>query len=363
MVEFVKPLICFYDNSQFIFSEQYQLINCPVDLSVDLFLHRIEKEHAEAMKIVQINFEYNDDIVSWNKKSLYTSAKAHVFIVDHYELLSFSEIKKRFDLKSIQHKFKILIEKSEFIKHVAYIKNEIANGRIYQVNLTAPLVCETQDSELNVFFHYEKNFNSEYKAFLPMHHFTLMSFSPELFIQQRNQLLITRPIKGSSRSDQDFDQELYRNTKEEAELSMIVDLLRNDLNSLDVQYSAEVTKHRQQMQLGYIQHTYSEIQVRNVQSLSTVLQHLLPGGSISGCPKIESLKVIAEVEKYRRQAYTGTLGWWKGSDFCLSLSIRSFIQTTGQLIYHAGCGIVYDSDPESEWTEFLLKTGNLNVSS
>jgi anthranilate/para-aminobenzoate synthase component I len=115
------------------------------------------------------------------------------------------------------------------------------------------------------------------------------------------------------------------------------------------------------MQLGYIQHTFSEIEVETTKNLAEVLAATAPGGSISGCPKVESLKVIAELETYKRQAYTGALGWWKDNNFCLNLSIRTFIKKENQLYYHAGCGIVYDSDANKEWDEFLLKTGQLNV--
>lgn len=156
-------------------------------------------------------------------------------------------------------------------------------------------------------------------------------------------------------------QELINNPKEDAELSMIVDLLRNDLNHVEKESSAQVTAHREVMKLGYIQHTYSEIEIETDKSLPEILRSTMPGGSISGCPKTESLKLIAELETYKRQAYTGTIGWWKDNNFSLNIAIRSFMKYKNQLFYHAGCGIVYDSDSQKEWDEFLLKAGSLNL--
>jgi para-aminobenzoate synthetase component 1 len=182
-----------------------------------------------------------------------------------------------------------------------------------------------------------------------------------LFLKMQNKKLKTQPIKGSLSDEASSITFLLNNPKEEAELSMIVDLLRNDLNRLENKNSAQVNFHRRVMNLGYIQHTFSEIEIESDKTLPEVLLCTMPGGSISGCPKIESLKVISELETYKRQAYTGTIGWWKDNNFCLNITIRSFIKYKKQLIYHSGCGIVYDSDAEKEWNEFLLKAGSLNL--
>ncbi|MBC7421455.1 MAG: chorismate-binding protein [Bdellovibrio sp.] len=353
----MTPLICFYEKDLFIFSLDYEVHHCPAQMRVADFLNTIEKEFFNAMKVIQCNFEFDSMSA---QKALYNGSKASVFVIQNYALKTLAEITAG-DVKNISHQFKPLVSREQFTEQVKIIKGQIAEGRIYQVNLTAPLAAACNESGLDIFNYYQAKFNSEYKAFLPYENYSLISLSPELFLQRVKNQLITRPIKGSSSAEKDFSTSLYKNEKEEAELSMIVDLLRNDLNNLDENQASVVTKHREKMQLGYIQHTYSEIQVSNDQPLASILQKTMPGGSISGCPKIESLKVINELEPYRRQAYTGTLGWWQKNDFTLNLTIRTFIKSHDLLVYHAGCGIVYDSDPESEWDEFLLKTGSLHV--
>jgi para-aminobenzoate synthetase component 1 len=230
------------------------------------------------------------------------------------------------------------------------------------VNLTAPLVAETNEPELSLFKKFFYELNGSFQAMLPFsENMSVLSFSPELFLQKTSGLLSTRPIKGSLKSDLNFEENLINSAKEDAELSMIVDLLRNDLNRIEPNAGAKVSKHRSAMQLGYIQHSYSEVQLATEKNLPEIIACTFPGGSISGCPKIESLKVISELEIYKRQIYTGSIGWWKKDEFTLNLAIRTFIKNDNKLFYHAGCGIVFDSVAEREWEEFILKTGKLNV--
>lgn len=359
----MKPVICFYKNNQFIFSSDYLRLECSADLAVTPFLKNIEDNYANEMKIVQLNFEFDQPDLYIGQRELYPSAKATVFILKKFDLLDWREVFQRLNADPVTQnlQFQASVKKNEFIEKSLYIIDQIKKGRLYQANLTAALSCTTHESSENLFAHFQDFFRGQYKAFLPLANVNVLCFSPELFLQQENQMLTTKPIKGSLEQDKDFANNLIKNTKEEAELSMIVDLLRNDLNSISDRHSSKVLAHREKMQLGYIQHTFSEIAVRSESGLSHIITKTFPGGSISGCPKIESLKVIREVENVKRQIYTGSIGWWQNNDFCLNIAIRSFIHHDENLYYHAGCGIVYDSTPESEWQEFLLKTGALNV--
>lgn len=359
----MKPLICFYKNDQFIYSCEYTRKECAADVSVVDFLKSVERDNQDAMKVVQLNFEFDQQDLYAEQTELYPAAKATIFFLKKFDLLSWDEVLKRLNPTGLKEnlQFKSHVEKNEFIEKANSIIGAIKEGRLYQANLTAALSCATGESSENLFAHYQNFFRGQYKAFLPLANVDILCFSPELFMQQQQRVLITKPIKGSLEQDKDFNNDLIKNTKENAELSMIVDLLRNDLNSISDLHSSKVISHREKMQLGYIQHTFSEISVYSDSPLSHVIEKTFPGGSISGCPKIESLKVIREVESVKRQIYTGSLGWWQNNDFCLNIAIRSFIHHGKNLFYNAGCGIVYDSNPEAEWKEFLLKTGVLNV--
>jgi len=361
----VKKLFCFYKNSEFIVSEDYRLLECGASTKLNEFLSDIQSRFSSQMKIVQINFEAGHETTNAKtQQPLYPSAKASVFVLHSFKSVNESLLPLELETSGIAEeiRFQSLESKSAFIEKVNIIKKEIAAGRLYQANLTAPLKASTAASAEEIFKKYSPSLNGYYKALLPLNNnCTVISFSPELFLQREKNILTTCPIKGSIKSDRSFETELIADNKEDAELSMIVDLLRNDLNRIEQAPSAEVTKHRAQMQLGYIQHTYSEIQIQTGKPLAEILECTLPGGSISGCPKTESLKVISELEPYRRQVYTGTIGWWQDNEFSLNLAIRTFIKHNDDLYYHAGCGIVYDSVAEKEWDEFILKTGRINA--
>ncbi len=360
----MKILLCFSQSDKFICSYDYIHMNCPEDQSVQQFLADIEKNYFSELKIVQVNFESGNESLFSHQQPLYPCSKAQVYILIKYDLKTISEISKELISRESENQeivFEPMINQSKFLEKTELIVDEISKGRIYQVNLTSAMSGTTSLTAEQIFYKFESLFKGDYKALLPSPQFSIISFSPELFLQQIDGELLTRPIKGSLPGNRNFSEKLIDNKKEEAELSMIVDLMRNDLNSLSDQESAVVSAHRQQMQLDYIQHTFSEIKVKCEKPLSEVLKKTFPGGSISGCPKRESLKIISELEPFRRQAYTGALGWWQKNQFGLNVTIRSFIKAEDQIFYHAGCGIVYDSLPESEWQEFLLKAGTLNV--
>lgn len=357
-----RPLICFYDKDRYIYSEDYSLRRCLPGDDISEFLLQTELLFKKDLKVIQINFEYNRPEVFDRQKPLYPSDPASVFVLHQFRLVTPSELHSLLTDEGLQTgSLSPLESRGEFMAKVDYLKQQIAAGRIYQANLTAPLAGVTASTAGALFKNYFSSFAGDYKALIPLSDYDLISFSPELFLQKSELTLKTRPIKGSRPQSENFQQTLLADSKEEAELSMIVDLLRNDLNRIDPSAASQVTAHRAPLSLGYIQHTYSEVTVSTNKGLSEILLATLPGGSISGCPKTESLHVIAEVESYRRQAYTGTVGWWQQEDFCLNLCIRSFMKHEDRLFYHAGCGIVYDSVPEKEWDEFILKTGVLSA--
>lgn len=356
------PVICFFENEKYIYSTEYELLSCPDSISTTEFLYNIQSKFADQMKIIQVNFDAYSLSLTSKQKKLYENSKAAVFILKNYETVSLDEIKKRRKpLQSVAAPFELLTTRNEFIEKVIQIKNMITAGRFYQVNLTYAFKALLKTNPMDFFLNNCANYTGNYKAFLPLKGQSVISFSPELFLDKTGLTLRTEPIKGSISKEENSDTHLLKSAKEEAELSMIVDLLRNDLNSLETISSAEVVKHREVMNLNYIQHTYSEVKIQTVKHLPFILEKMMPGGSISGCPKKESLMVISELEPTTRAVYTGAIGFWKNNDFKLNIAIRTFVQTDEAYFYFAGCGIVYDSNPEKEFEELINKAGRLNV--
>lgn len=365
----VNPVICFFENERYIYSLDYDVLSCPADVDLTLFLKQIELKFLDQMKIVQVDFESYSAQATSLHRNLYAGEKAHVFILHSYSIMTIREIKikhanlLRSDDQFLQAiPFKLITTRDQFITDVDEIIRLIKTGRFYQMNLTSAFEAQCAMPALQFFLQAFDQFTGHYKSFLPLPTHSILSFSPELFLEKKQSTLKTQPIKGSVSKTENTTTALMKNEKEEAELSMIVDLLRNDLNSLEISNSAVVTAHRQLMNLSYIHHTFSEIKIQTQHTLPTILQRMMPGGSISGCPKKESLIAIGEFETHNRQAYTGTIGWWKNNDFILNIAIRTFVQSKDRYFYYAGCGIVHDSIPEKEFEELCNKAGNLNVS-
>lgn len=364
----MPPVICFYENKLFIHSTDYKLLSCADDQDIIEFFKTIESSYAEKMKVVKINFAALEPVIQNDQRRSYIkTAKASVFILNTHELFTQTQLEKLYPEKLTSWPaFNPTVREKIFIENVESIKEDICRGRFYQMNYTAALEARTSDrySLLYHFVQQAKDVGCDYRAFLPIGEGENIScLSPEVFLHKKGAKVITQPIKGTLVSGAAMS-DLQNSTKENAELSMIVDLLRNDLNTLSCeQYndSSRVNFHRKILDLKYTAHTYSEVEINTSKKFSEIIAKTFPGGSISGCPKKESLKKISEIENYHRDFYSGSIGWWQGEDFSLNIAIRSFYQKNQSLFYFTGCGIVFDSEPKKEWHEFLTKCSFLNL--
>ncbi len=355
----MTPLICFYKGN-YILSKDYQELEISSD-NWKVCLEEIENNHHDQLKILKIDYDHISHLqLHRNKKeSLYSSSPIGLILINEYEILTGAKL-EAFLLnykRKCPTQFEPLISRDEYNKAIETTLEGIRRGDIYQLNLTFPFKGESKSTPLENFAHYHREFHGSYHAFIPLKGESLICLSPELFLSKENERLTTRPIKGTSQADEKSIQELIASEKENAELSMIVDLLRNDLNTVADIASSQVVAHREIMNLGDLTHTYSQITASTSRSIIDILESTLPGGSISGCPKKKACEYIHQIEKYKRGFYTGILGWWHKDDFEFNILIRSFMQKdNGEIYYHAGGGIVIDSVPEKEYQEVLLKS-------
>jgi para-aminobenzoate synthetase component 1 len=259
--------------------------------------------------------------------------------------------------------------RSGFEAAVRRAVERIGTGEIFQVNLCrrleaplpAPLVWP---------FHLRLRAASpaDHGAFLdlgaPGGRRALLSVSPELFLSVREGQVETRPIKGtrprgaSPREDRALARELAESEKDRAELTMIVDVARNDLGRVCETGSVEVVHHGEMVTLPTVHHTVSTIRGRLRADVGTpeLLRATFPAASITGAPKIQAMKVIAAEEEFRRGPAMGAFGWLSlAGDLDLAVAIRTAVAARGRVAYHAGCGIVADSDPELELEESAAK--------
>jgi len=188
--------------------------------------------------------------------------------------------------------------------------------------------------------------------------------SPERFISVKDGVLETRPIKGTiargetPEEDAANKETLINSEKDRSELLMIVDLERNDLGRVSEVGSVEVTElfHIEEYATVFQQvSTVKSIKRRDV-GLSELLKATFPGGSITGAPKIRAMEVIDELETTSRNLYTGSIGYIGfDGDLDLNIVIRTVVCKDERAYFQVGGGIVWDSDPESEYEESVLK--------
>jgi len=254
------------------------------------------------------------------------------------------------------------LNQEEFIHAVQEVKEYIAAGDIYQVNLSRRLRarCHAPDGLLPL---YEKLRNASpapLATYLNLAGREVLSSSPETFLRFSGCEIETRPIKGTRPrfADPELDSrsafDLQRSEKETAELVMITDLLRNDLGQVCEFGSVQVTDMLQHEKLEHVHHLVSTIRgsLRSDLSPAAALSACFPGGSITGAPKKRATEIIAELEPVHRGLYTGAIGYLGfNGESQFNIAIRTLIHEHGHLDYHVGAGIVADSDPEAEFEE------------
>ena len=253
----------------------------------------------------------------------------------------------------------------EFRARVEQARRYIAAGDIFQVNLSqrfattssrfAPLPLDTRLQAASP---------ATYAAYLRWDEFAILSASPELFYETRGRAIITQPIKGTrprsadSRRDEAMVAELLASPKEQAELTMIVDLERNDLGRVCEFGSVRVADPRSVMSISHLHHTVATVvgRLRADAGPIEVVRAMFPGGSITGAPKIRAMEIIDELEPCRRGVYTGSIGYWSANGrSAFNIAIRTVVAEGNRISYHVGGGIVAESDPEQEYQETLAK--------
>lgn len=259
--------------------------------------------------------------------------------------------------------------KAEYLAKVEQAKAYIRAGDIYQVNLTQRFAAPCDADPLAVYLAARRSNPADFAAYLPHRHHSVICCSPELFldVDPAGQVL-TRPIKGTRRrgstetEDQRLAEELLRSEKDRAELAMIIDLLRNDLGRVCAFGSVQVLEEARVEHHPTVLHLVGTIAGRLRPGVTTgeLLRATLPGGSITGCPKIRAMQIIRELEPTPREVYCGAIGII-GLDgkMTLNVAIRTMILSGGQAHVYAGGAITADSDAESEYAECLAKAEGL----
>lgn len=244
----------------------------------------------------------------------------------------------------------------------------ITSGDIYQINLSQRFHTKTDFTSEELYMNLRRVFPVPFGGVLRAGDFSIISGSPERFLQYDGRFLITRPMKGTrpraagQRRDEKLRQELLRSKKDKAELLMIVDLERNDLGRVCDYGSVRVEALRSLEEYASVYQTTAQISGRLYRGMDRidVMKACFPGGSITGCPKIRAMQIIEELEPNRRGIYTGCMGYFSfNGQMDFNILIRSFFKRKRDVYFGVGGGIVYDSTPRAEYEETLVKAAAL----
>jgi len=239
-----------------------------------------------------------------------------------------------------------------FRQRVEKIKGYIERGDVYQINLTSSFEFTLSGEPEDLFLSFFLRQPVPFAFYLNAGDFFLLSGSMELFLKKEGKRIESRPIKGTGTAPE----EILSSEKERAENLMITDMMRNDIGrvartgSVRVRELFRVERYRTLCQM------HSTVEGETDLSLPEILGETFPPASVTGAPKRRAVEVIEELEPHPRGYYCGAAGFVReNGDFVLSVLIRTAFGGGGRVTYHAGCGIVWDSDPVKEWEELLLK--------
>ena len=258
------------------------------------------------------------------------------------------------------------VGRDEFIANVEHLRGQIRDGVAYQVNYTLRAKSRIPGDYFAYYERLRRAQSCDYCAYLELGDLRILSASPELFFSLHDDVITTRPMKGTAprgrwpEEDERIKDALFRSEKERAENLMIVDLLRNDLSRLSVSHGVrvrslfEVERYPTLFQMT----STVEARLREGVGLVEILRALFPCGSVTGAPKIKAMSIINQIESSPRGIYCGAIGMLGPNHTVFNVAIRTVVADAGthEATCGLGSGITFDSSPAREFDEVQLKS-------
>lgn len=266
--------------------------------------------------------------------------------------------------------FKFRLPDEMLQAHIQAVQEAIIAGNTYQVNYTTRLYDEIRVPISELYAYLTQTAHGNYTALLDTEELQVASISPELFFQKgefkgAQDVVLSKPMKGTmprgvdEADDHMFYERLAHSEKDRAENVMIVDLLRNDIARIAVPGSVKVYQpfHIERYETVYQMTSMVTGVMRQETALVRLFEALFPCGSITGAPKISTMRYIKQLEEVPRHGYCGTIGLMLPDGKAIfNVAIRTVQYIEGKAIYGVGAGITIDSDPAAEVSEFKAKT-------
>lgn len=258
----------------------------------------------------------------------------------------------------------------EYLQQLKKLHRYIVDGDVFQVNLSRrwETILSDNVSHASLYHQLIQSNPGPFNALLTRGEKAVISSSPERLIQLKDGCLQTRPIAGTrpraidDTADTNLSSELLAHPKERAEHIMLIDLERNDMGRVCEPGTIEVNELMALESYQHVHHIVSNVrgQLRADVTPGQLISAVFPGGTITGCPKVRCMQILAELEQTGRGAYTGALGYLNhNGDMDLNILIRTITRNGNQLQFRAGGGIVADSDPAKELHETRVKAKGL----
>ncbi len=253
-----------------------------------------------------------------------------------------------------------------YIRSVERILDYIREGDVFQVNLSRAWKGEwpAQTETAQLYRRLRTANPGPFNGLATFGDSAVMSSSPERLVDVHDGRVQTRPIAGTrpragdEQQDAALSRELMDHPKERAEHIMLIDLERNDLGRIAIPGSVEVSELMVLESYASVHHIVSNVQadIRPDVTPGAIIRAVFPGGTITGCPKVRCMEIIAALEGTGRGAYTGSMGYLnRDGSLDLNILIRTLVRSGSELMFRAGAGIVADSDPQHELEETRAK--------
>ncbi|MDE0005365.1 MAG: chorismate-binding protein [Rhodospirillaceae bacterium] len=253
--------------------------------------------------------------------------------------------------------------REDYFRKIQLIQNQIREGHTYQINYTTRQVASGISDPFSLFAGISAQ--APYAAYVDGGDYAILCASPELFFRLDHGLVRCQPMKGTTSrgmtlaQDEELGNWLQRSEKNRAENVMITDMVRNDLGRIAKPGSVGVSELFAVTRYPTVWQMTSTVEARTEAPVSGVLRALFPSASVTGAPKVSSMRLIDTLERFPREVYTGTIGYLtpdRRAQFNVAIRTAVVDKRTGSAFYGVGSGIVADSEPGDEYTECLTKS-------
>lgn len=358
------------------------------DLHFGLYRDVIVFDHVAKVVYVMHWVDLAKDNASLSEmKRLHTEAMVHLdSLTDRMangkplEAMSSGRVNINTDAAATRRAYPSNMKKEQFLAALEKIKHYIAIGDTFQTVFSQRFERWSKTDPFSVYRALRIINPSPYMIYMQCRGCNLVASSPEILTQVEKSILTNRPLAGTRRrgsseeEDKELEQDLLDDPKDRSEHMMLVDLGRNDVGGVSKYGSVKPEKLMQVERYSHVMHMSSTVtgELRDGMTSWDALRATLPAGTISGAPKIRSMQIIDELEPTKRGPYGGGIGYISYYDTMnMALALRTMVvpneprvnadgEKEWQYFLQAGAGVVFESDPEAEYTETVNKAMALN---